>query len=115
MEVEMTKKLWIILIPLLILSTVCKKNSNAIDYAPVLMSPANGATISENPPTFIWEALYQKQNYDIQVSENVSFTPRTQYLVWADYGSTTVLFSFPYELTPGTYSWRVRWTGDVGG
>ena len=111
----MTKKLWIILIPIMILGTGCKKNSAVIDYAPVLLSPANGATITENPPTLIWEALYQKQNYDVQVSEYESFAQPAQYLVWVDYGATTATFTIPDELTLGTYYWRVRWTGDIGG
>jgi hypothetical protein len=111
----MTKKLWIMLIPVLILGSGCKKNSDLLDYAPVLLSPENGAAITENPPTLIWETLYERQNYDVQVSENESFAQPSQFLVWTEYGVTTVSFTVPYELTPGKYYWRVRWTGDIGG
>ncbi len=114
MEVEMTKKLWIILIPILILGVGCKKN-DFIDYVPVLLSPANGAAITENPPTLIWETLYEKQSYDVQVSVYSNFYQPSQFLVWVDYGATTVTFTLPEELAPGTYYWRVRWTGDIGG
>lgn len=115
MEVEMTKKPWIILIPLLILGADCKKNSAVIDYAPVLLSPANGATITENPPTLIWEKLYDQQNYEVQVSVYSNFYQPSQFLVWVDYGVTTITFTLPDELTPGTHYWRVCWAGDPGG
>jgi hypothetical protein len=111
----MTKKLWIILILILILGTVCKKNSDVIDYAPVLMSPANGTTISENPPTLTWERLYDRQYYEVLLSENGSFTLPSEFLTWADFEATTASFTLPVELNPGTYYWKVRWAGDPGG
>lgn len=111
----MVKKLWVVVLPLVLLCTVtvCKKSS--IDYIPVLLSPENGATVTQNPPTLRWEKLYEREGYDVQVSKNSSFQDAQLYFAWTDFQSTTVSFALPSELSPGTYYWRVRWAEGAGG
>ncbi|UCH93949.1 MAG: hypothetical protein JSV88_27285 [Candidatus Aminicenantes bacterium] len=109
----MVKKLWVILIPIIVLTAVCKKNDSLLP-PPVLISPPNGATVTENPPTFVWEKCPQKPQYDIQVSEDESFVQAIHRPIMVDSGlpTTTISYTLDSELSPGTYYWRVRWGND---
>ncbi len=110
----MVKKLWVLILPLVLLSTVCKKN-NSIDYVPVLLTPETGATVTQNPPTLTWEKLYERDGYDVQVSESSSFHDAPLYFAWTGLNSATVSYTPLSELSPGTYYWRVRWAEGAGG
>ena len=111
----MVKKLWVVIFFLILICTVtvCKKNT--LDYVPVLLSPENGTLITQNPPTLKWEKLYERESYDVQVSENSSFQDATLYFAWTDFQSTIASYTLRSELSPGTYYWRVRWAEGAGG
>ena len=73
---------------------------------PILVSPMNGSTITQNPPTLIWQAVATATAYDVMLADNSSF----------DYPGVIVNVqchaSSEYTLTntlgAGTYFWKVR-------
>ena len=62
--------------------------------APTLISPANNATVTANPPTLNWSAVSNITRYDIHIGTSL-------------FSSTTNSFT-PQTLAPGTYSWFVE-------
>ncbi len=71
---------------------------------PVLGTPANGANDITMPGTFTWFAANNADSYDLQVSDNVNFTPPII--------DATALEQLSYEFSGlglnQTYYWRVR-------
>jgi hypothetical protein len=118
----MKKKILLLLIPLIILGFSCKTNDeiNYDDYldsgmiVPVLLTPENGSTASENPPTLTWERGQYVNYYQIQVSDNESFEGIIYAEINKDEGATAS-YTLDSALSPATYYWRVRSAGDPGG
>jgi hypothetical protein len=110
----MVKKLCIIVIPLMILTFGCKTSQERTGFmvAPVLLSPENGSTVSENPPTFTWQRVEENMYYQIQVTAEGD--SGDSYMRWLSipYGGDTVSFTFDIALPPGVYTWMVCCVAD---
>jgi hypothetical protein len=79
--------------------------------APQLLSPAAGATISDNTPLFTWTSVNDATSYLIQVSTNVSFdTLVMNTAVNSEASPNESQFSLESgsNLENGTYFWRVK-------
>lgn len=78
---------------------------NAIG-TPVLVSPINGSTITQNPPTLTWQGVATALAYDLMLADDSSF----------DYSGIVIDIQCHTgtEYTPtntlgaGTYFWKVR-------
>lgn len=114
----MSKKCLFFLIPvlLMVIGFGCQKMDNlgtgydggAVPQKITLLTPENGSTVTENPPTLTWEQPMGEDTYDVQVSTNESFDVcNVEALIQVDPGSTAS-YTLPAELEPGTYCWRVR-------
>ncbi len=112
----MNKKFLIFLVPilLLIIGSGCQKASTQLpDFGNnfvgiTLLTPEDGSTATENPPTLIWEQPPGDDTYDVQVSMNESFNVcNVEALIQVDLASTAS-YTLPVELDAGTYCWRVR-------
>lgn len=118
----MNKKFLLLLIPLIILGFNCKTNdeiyydySDRGMYIPVLLTPENGSTTSDNPPTLTWERNQYVDYYEVQVSQDDSFNGVVYDAeTWKDEGSTASC-TLNSPLSTGTYYWRVRSLADPGG
>jgi hypothetical protein len=114
----MIRKLWVFIIPLLILSSGCKTNRDyTIDFVdvegiPVLISPENGSTVSQNPPTMTWQKVRENKYYEVQLFSDDSTLPFVRLASAAD-GAATVSYTYDFVLPPGVYTWKVRWAKDV--
>ncbi|MEO0075979.1 MAG: hypothetical protein ABIK31_07785, partial [candidate division WOR-3 bacterium] len=75
---------------------------NVALYPMVLESPANGSTISDNTPTFVWNSVPGADLYRIEVDTNSAFIAP----LFSGTLSETEIVSD--ELNDGTYYWRVR-------
>jgi hypothetical protein len=114
----MIKKLWIIIILLIILIPGCKVNREVSGYepAPVLISPENGSIVSENPPTFTWHGVNDNSHYEIYLTTEDNYIDnesRYTRMVYAGFGATTVSYTYDIVLPSGVYTWSVRWVKDV--
>ncbi len=71
---------------------------------PVLVAPPNNATVTDNPPTFIWQRVAGADMYGLQVSVDAQFNVMAI--------QTTCYLDTSYTpgnaLVPGIYYWRVR-------
>ncbi|KPK62911.1 hypothetical protein AMJ83_09095 [candidate division WOR_3 bacterium SM23_42] len=89
----------------LMLTTCSPENIGAIG-TPVLVSPINGSTITQNPPTLTWQGVATALAYDLMLADDSSF----------DYSGIVIDIQCHTgtEYTPtntlgaGTYFWRVR-------
>ncbi len=71
--------------------------------SPTLVSPSDGATITDSTPSFDWSSVSGADSYQIQVDDYSSFlTPII------DITTTSSGYAAPNSLEPGTYYWRVR-------
>jgi hypothetical protein len=72
---------------------------------PVLVSPANGATVPDDP-TLVWNAAEGADSYDIQLGTKPTFSS-WQRMKWGWVGTSIRVF---YDLEDDTYTfyWRVR-------
>jgi hypothetical protein len=113
----MNKKCLLILIPalFLVIGFGCKKSADRVmpdysgkSYLVQLLTPENGSTITENPPTLTWKQIRGYDTYDVQVSRDESFDVCTdEASMWVP-SADTFSYTLPEELEPGTYCWRVR-------
>ncbi|MBA4419690.1 MAG: hypothetical protein C0391_00920, partial [Anaerolinea sp.] len=74
-----------------------------IPVAPVLTSPVNGFSTSDNTPDFLWNPVSYGANYEIQIDNLATFTApidQSSFTSNTTYTATT--------LNPGIYYWRVR-------
>lgn len=118
----MNKKFLLLLIPLIILGFNCKTNDEIYYYdnpgqgmyIPVLVSPENGSTPSDNPPTLTWERARFVDYYQIQISDNDAFNGITYAEIRQNAGDTAS-YTLDSALGSGTYYWKVRSAGDPGG
>jgi len=70
---------------------------------PTLLSPANGAKLNDNLPTFRWENVGTADNYEIQVANNSGFYSPTIEASTTDNSCTPAS-----ALSDDNYWWRVR-------
>ena len=77
--------------------------------APDLVSPDNGATITQDPPQFIWRTVDGADFYWLQVSRNEDFSSLALNISCTGDTSYTPTTSFG----TGTFYWRVL--GQEGG
>jgi hypothetical protein len=112
----MSKKYLVFLIPvlLLVIGFGCQKmgtleHDYGFDVERItLLTPEDGSTITENPPTLTWEQPMGEDTYDVQVSLNESFDVcRVNATAQFELG-TNASYTLPIELDAGTYCWRVR-------
>jgi hypothetical protein len=104
------KSLYIGLFFLLLLGTSCaeKQIENQAVLTPEPIAPENGSTITQNPPTFIWQSLARGDIlYLLEVSVDSQF----------NLGSTVIsTMTIPPDtsytpsdpLVPGEYYWHIR-------
>jgi hypothetical protein len=107
----MIKKLWVIIIPLIILIFGCKVNREVLQYEeviPILISPENGSIVSENPPTFTWETVYENIYYEIILIPGDNSESYYLREVNSEYGAATISYTFDSVLPSGVYTWQVR-------
>lgn len=102
----MHQKIFFSIIATLVIFTACTKKEQTL-VPPTLLAPANGATVTDNPPTFVWSAVDEESIvYLLEVSTDPIFIfpficisttiapPDTQYLAESAFAS-------------GTYYWRL--------
>ena len=85
-------------------------SSGTAPAAPVLSSPANGATNVSRTPTLVWNASTGATSYRVQVSTSSSFTTLTQDIS----GITTTSVTLSQLGSRTTYYWRVNATNAYG-
>lgn len=80
--------------------------------APILLSPTNRDTVSDNTPTFAWIEVSDASGvtYTIQVSNNKDFADT----VINRLGRTTSTFTHQSSLPDGKYFWRVQAVDGAG-
>ncbi len=93
--------MFVIILSLLVINLACGPETYAV---PRLVSPANGAVITENPPTFIWTSVEDPNLYCLEVSRDSSFT--TVYFEVTCSADTN--YTPENVLDSGTFFWHVR-------
>jgi hypothetical protein len=90
---------------LLILVTACCLQCDIESIGiPVLVAPADNATVMDNPPTFIWQRVAGADLYGLQVAPDDQFNViSVQTTCYMDTSYTPA-----NPLVPGVYFWRVR-------
>ncbi|MBY9000332.1 MAG: hypothetical protein KGD64_05425 [Candidatus Heimdallarchaeota archaeon] len=76
--------------------------------APILITPSNGALITDNTPFMDWNPATLGVLYQIQIDNNGDFSSPTR-----DY-TTALTYYTPSTLGDGTYYWRVRARDSIG-
>ncbi len=87
-------------------------NSDIRIRATALLSPFNGFMTFDNSPTFVWEDLLDASGYTIQIDRTPYFNSTSFQSMYIESSSYTVIFEespphVMYELTPGTWYWRI--------
>lgn len=86
---------------------------------PVLISPANGATIRDNTPTLSWRASTGTSQYQLQMDNNANFsspivnisTPETRYMRTASLGDRVYYWRMRARDAAGNWSrWSARYS-----
>ncbi len=86
-----------------IINVIIEPNAPTIN----LLSPVDGSRDASSNTTLVWEEIIGIRSYEIQVSENPSFTDATFYMTQGQ-ASVTI-----HNLSEGTvYYWRVRPVGE---
>ena len=104
----MIKKLFLVSFAL-VLFIVCTEEENLPPTlsAPTLLSPSNGSTITQNPPTFIWSKVNEEGIvYRLEVASDTAFTTGSICI------STAVMlpdtqYTPDSVLAVGTYYWHM--------
>jgi hypothetical protein len=95
------KKILFLIIFSILCSLQCELDSIGI---PVLVAPADGSTVTQNPPTFIWQRVAGADLYSLQVAADDEFNViSVQTTCYMDTSYTPAT-----SLVPGEYYWRVR-------
>jgi hypothetical protein len=85
----------------------CSPESNGTDIGtPVLVAPINGSTITQNPPTLIWQSVQDATGYDLVVADDTFFSYPGTIAEAQCYNDTN--YTMINTLGSGTYFWRVR-------
>jgi hypothetical protein len=103
------KNLYIILFLLLLLIAGCvdKETGTAAGLTPVPIAPEHGSTITQNPPTFIWQSLARGDIlYLLEVSVDSQFTFGSTVISTMTISPDTSYTPFD-PLVPGEYYWHV--------
>lgn len=77
--------------------------------APLLISPADGEWIQDDPPTFRWMPVGVDPLYEVEISQSPDFSELS-----ASGSTVTPLYTPATPLGGGTYYWRVRATTEAG-
>ena len=84
------------------LMAICGSTFAQAPPVPEMKAPANGSTIDENFPTFVWSSSIGAVAYDLQVADNSDF----DYPIVEKYWYEATVYNS--ALIPnGTYYWRV--------
>ena len=86
-------------------SAVSFTTASTVSGAPILTSPANGATISETKPLFTWTSVAGATSYKIQIATDAAFTSITK-----EATSASAFYAATDKLSNGVYYWRVQAT-----
>ncbi|MGQ9460271.1 MAG: fibronectin type III domain-containing protein [Candidatus Bathyarchaeaceae archaeon] len=78
---------------------------------PTLVSPANGAWVTENKPTFKWVFNNSQSGFNLQISSQTNFTTLVQNVTVKN---SIQNYTLTTALEDGMYYWRVR-TNDTSG
>ena len=95
------KKYLLLLIFTVFCSLQCDIESIGI---PVLVAPTDNATVTDNPPTFVWRRVDGADLYGLQIAADEDFdliSVQTTCYVDTQYTPANTL-------APGVYYWRVR-------
>ncbi|MEW6577707.1 MAG: M6 family metalloprotease domain-containing protein, partial [Chloroflexota bacterium] len=84
-------------------STMTAYLDNPGNQAPLLLSPADGSTTSNNTPTFTWEAVSGATSYRIQADNNADFSSPA-----INSTRTSPTYARVTPLPDGLYYWRVQ-------
>ena len=72
--------------------------------APTLLTPAHNVKLNDNTPTFKWDNVYQADNYELWIDNDVSFASP---VVHENTIENTFTIAAP-GLSDGIYYWRLR-------
>lgn len=90
--------------------------SPAAPAAPILVAPNSGAVIYDQTPKLDWNdstsTLGTPYTYDVLVATTGTFTPAS--IVLNNQNVATSEFTFPTNLNPATYYWKVRTVNTYG-
>lgn len=79
-----------------------------VHHPPTLLTPVNGANISNSVPSFSWNSVTYASSYIIEFSRNNTFTQIVDEItVYYDYYSPGSYFLDDFDLNT-TYYWRVK-------
>jgi hypothetical protein len=97
----------LLLLLLLVLSCTNNEIEDPAELTPVPIAPANGSTITQNPPTFIWQSLARGDIlYLLEVSVDPQFNlGSTVISIMTMPPDTSYMPSSP--LVSGEYYWHV--------
>ncbi|MFN4133922.1 MAG: hypothetical protein ACK4GQ_06120, partial [Candidatus Hadarchaeales archaeon] len=79
-------------------------NITATIPAPTLVSPPNGASLSDNTPLLDWDNSLPADNFELQVDNDPDFSSPIYYKI----GILTSQHELENQLAPDNYYWRVR-------
>jgi hypothetical protein len=99
-------KIFIIFCFIAALLLACSPESVGAIGTPVLVSPINGSTITQNPPTLIWQGVATALAYDLMLADDSSFD--YSQLVIDIQCHTGTEYTPTNTLGAGTYFWKVR-------
>jgi len=84
----------------------CVSHSTTGIGTPVLALPEDGATITQNPPVFVWHRVEDAIEYNLQVADN-SFDSTYSFIIDLSCHPDTSYSPLDAE-NAGTYYWRVQ-------
>jgi len=90
-----------------ILLPSCSPEDNGTNIGtPVLVAPINGSTITQNPPTLIWQSVRDAAGYYVVVADDTFFSYPGTIADIQCHNDTS--YTMVNTLSSGTYFWRVR-------
>ncbi len=104
----MRRKILFSIITALAVFTACAEEEQTQSLMPpTLLSPADGATITQNPPTFVWSTVNEDSIlYLLEVSTDLIFMfPFT--CISTTIVPTDTQYLADSAFAPGTYYWRM--------
>ncbi len=104
-------KMWLYLgMIILLFAIACTETDTLLSLVPpVLISPENGSTITENPPIFVWHAVEGDSCdmvYRIDIASDSTFTSSSLVISTMCLLPDTI-FTPQDSIASGTYYWRM--------
>jgi hypothetical protein len=85
----------------------CAAGGNGTDIGtPVLVAPIDGSTITQNPPTLIWQSVQDAAGYDLVAADDTCFSYSGTVADVQCFNDTSI--TLVSTLSTGIYFWRVR-------